>query len=283
MRSFTFPQLSATAITDQGIKLPGLGVVKWFKSREIPTGFVAKQARVIRKASGYFVQLSLVSEGSIPEVPFHGHVLGIDLGLDKFLATSDGELIHRPKFLKALQGKLQLLQRRLKHKEQGSNNRHRLNQKIARLHQKIADTRKDFHFKLSHHLCSQAGAIVLEDIDFRSWGRGMFCKHSLDAGFGQFVSILKWVAAKTDTFIAEVDKNFTSQTCPSCGVRTGRKALSERVHHCSECGYTTHRDVAAAQVIRNKGVTGLGHSLVEIASGEVLTGASSHTGLVKPR
>ncbi|MEA5420828.1 transposase [Spirulina sp. CCNP1310] len=85
-----------------------------------------------------------------------GHPRGIDLGLDKFAATSDGELIERPRFLDTLHRKLKLLQRRLKNKQKGSNNRHKLNRKIARLHQRIADTRKDWHFKLAHQLCDEA-------------------------------------------------------------------------------------------------------------------------------
>ncbi|WP_445974429.1 transposase [Okeania hirsuta] len=76
-------------------------------------------------------------------------------------------MIERPKFLTKLQSELTLLQRRLKLKSKPSVNRYKLNQKIARLHQKISDTRKDFHFKLAHHLCDQAGMIFVEDLDFR--------------------------------------------------------------------------------------------------------------------
>ncbi|EAZ89033.1 ISSoc12, transposase [Crocosphaera chwakensis CCY0110] len=103
----------------------------------------------------------------------------------------------------------------------------------------------------------------------------MLSKHCLDAGFGQFVTILKWVAWKRDVFVSEVDKNFTSQICPNCGFHTGKKLLSEREHNCPECGYITHRDVAAAQVIRNRGVeeNALGHSVSENACGDGLAGA----------
>ena len=103
----------------------------------------------------------------------------------------------------------------------------------------------------------------------------MLSKHCLDAAFGQFVSILKWVAWKRDVFVAEVDKNFTSQTCPNCGFHTGKKTLDVREHNCPECGYTTHRDVAAAQVIRNRGIenNALGHSVSENACGDDGTGA----------
>ena len=118
----------------------------------------------------------------------------------------------------------------------------------------------------------------------------MLGKHTLDIPFGQFVSILKWVAWKRDVFVAEVDKNYTSQICPNCGSPTGKKLLSVREYNCSECGYKTHRDVAAAQVIRNRGVenvhtercrsvhaersrSALGHGVLENAWGDGLAGA----------
>ncbi|KKD37687.1 MAG: transposase [Limnoraphis robusta] len=272
MRSFIYPQLKGEIVNGNRIKLPQLGWVKVFKSREIPDGFKPKQARIVRRASGYFVMLSLQSDVSVPNVPFHGHPLGIDLGLEKFLATSDGELINRPRFLNRFHRKLKSLQRRLKHKQKGSNNRHKLNQKIARLHQRIQETRKDWHFKLAHHLCDRGQSIFIEDIDFRSWGRGMLSKHCLDAGFGQFVTILKWVGWKRGVFVGEVNKDYSSQICPNCGATTGKKLLSERVHNCPECRYITHRDVAAAQVIRNRGIDALGQSVSENACGDLLAG-----------
>ena len=170
---------------------------------------------------------------------------------------------------------LELLQRRLKRKKLGSNNRRKLNQKIARVHERISDTRKDFHFKQAHHLCDQASMIFVEDLDFRIMAKGMLGKHTLDAGFGQFLNqILPWVCWKRSVHFGKVNPNGTSQTCPNCEAHTGKKELSERVHHCQECGYTTNRDVAAGQVIRNRGLSALGHSVDETVCGGVLTGAA---------
>ncbi len=280
MRSFVFPQLNPNAISDRAIKLPGLKEVKGRMSRPIPDGFVPKQARIVRKASGYFVALSLQLDVNVPSPLPHGHPRGLDLGFDFFVATSDGEEIKRPRFLKTLQRKLELLQRRLSNKQKGSNNRHKLNQKIARLHQRISDTRKDWHFKLAHHLCDGAGMVFVEDINFVTWARGMLSKHSADAGFGQFVKILQWVCWKTDTYFAKVDKNGTSQTCPNCGAHTGKKELEVRVHNCSECGYTTTRDVAAAQEVRNRGLKAVGQIVSENVCGLRATGSIGHDALV---
>lgn len=280
LRSFVFPQLNQDPISVNSIKLPGLKEVKWRMSRPIPDGFIPKQARIVRKASGYFVMLSLQLNVDVPNPLPHGHPRGLDLGYDKFVATSDGKEIKRPRFLKTLQYKLKLLSRRLRNKQKGSNNRHKLNQKIARLHQRISDTRKDWHFKLSHQLVQDAGMIFVEDINFVSWARGMLSKHSADAGFGQFVNILEWVAQKTDTYFAKVNKDGTSQTCPNCGTHTGKKALDVKVHCCHECGYTTTRDVAASQEIRNRGIKAVGHIVSENVCGLEATGSIGNDILV---
>ncbi len=143
------------------------------------------------------------------------------------------------------------------------------------MHQRICDSRKDWHFKLAHKLCDEAGMIFVEDIDFRVWARGMFCKHTLDAGFGQFVSILQWVCCQRGVYFGKVNKDYTSQVCPQCDTHTGKKDLKDRIHVCQSCGYTTHRDVAAAQVVRNRGINALGRSVEQIACGDVLTGTGN--------
>ena len=122
--------------------------------------------------------------------------------------------------------------------------------------------------------------IFIEDINFVTWQRGMLSKHSADAGFGQFVNILEWVCWKTDTYFAKVDKDGTSQTCPNCGAHTGKKELEVRVHNCSECGYTTTRDVAAAQEVRNRGLKAVGQIVSENVCGLRATGSIGHDALV---
>jgi putative transposase len=281
MRSFVYPQMGKGKLMEGNkVKLPQLGWLEFVKSRDIPDGFVIKQARIVRKASGYFLMLTLECDVSVPDPVPGGYPRGLDLGLDQFVATSDGELIERPRFLSTLQRELKLLQRRLKNKTKGSNNRHKLTRKIARLHQRIADTRKDWHFKLAHKLCDDVGMLFVEDINFRSWAKGMLGKHTLEAGFGQFVSILEWVCWKRGVYFAQVNKDYTSQVCPNCDTYTGKKKLSDRLHACPECGYTTHRDVAAAQVVRNRGVdslSGVGRILdnKEDACGDGLTGTGN--------
>lgn len=100
----------------------------------------------------------------------------------------------------------------------------------------------------------------------KAMSQGMLCKYTLDAGFGQFLNILSWTCWKRGAYFAKVSPNGTSQICPKCDAQV-KKELSVRVHHCPECGYTTDRDVASAQVIRERGITAAGQVVAQIACG----------------
>ena len=111
-------------------------------------------------------------------------------------------------------------------------------------------------------------------INFTNWSRGIFCKQSLDMGIGQFFNILDYICSQTNTYFEKVSKDFTSQICPSCNTHTGKKDLSARVHECPECGYITDRDVAAAEVIKNRGSANIavGAPVIKQPSNGGLTG-----------
>jgi putative transposase len=257
-RSINFPQFKENPVTGWQIKFPKIGSVVINLHRPIPDGFVVKQVQVVKKASGWYAILCLQSDGKIPNPVPTGKSLGIDLGLEKFLATSQGELIARPKFFVDLQSKLKWLQRRVAKKKKGSSNRVKAIQKVARLHEHIYNTRKNFHYHIAHHLCDQAQIIFAEDLNLKAMSRGRLCKHTLDAGFGGFLEILKQVAWKRDVYFEKVDCNYTSQICPNCGIVTGKKELSERLHRCLNCNFVTDRDVAAAMVVEQRGLAALG-------------------------
>ena len=111
--------------------------------------------------------------------------------------------------------------------------------------------------------------IFAEDLNLVALGRGMLAKHCLDAAWGSFLNILKWVSWKRGVYFASVNARGTSQTCPSCGFHTGRKELSERQHKCDACNFETDRDVAAAQVVMQRGVA-LSRSLGCTAVGQTV-------------
>jgi putative transposase len=236
---------------------------------------VVKQVRILRKADFWYASISLQCDVSVPDPAPHGHPIGVDIGLYKFLATSDGVLVKPPKFFKKLQSELKLLQRRLSRKQKRSRNYEKQRLKVARLHHKIDNTRKDFHYKQAHALCDAGDMVFMEDLDYRISAKGMFGKHMLDAAFGQFRTIIKYVCWKRGKFFGVVDARGTSQQCPECGGEV-RKDLSVRIHDCQHCGYKTDRDVAAGQNIRNRGIvliSTVGQTGMETACADDLPGA----------
>ncbi len=252
-KSLLFPQFKNNPITGYQIKLPKIGAITIKLHRPIEHGFTVKQVRVLRKADRWYASVNIQCDVSVPDPMPHGHPIGVDVGLEKFLATSEGVLVKPPKFFKRLQSQLQLLQRRLSRKQKRSSNYEKQRLKVARLHHRIDNTRKDFHFKQAHVLCDAGDMVFMEDLDYRTSAKGMFGKQMLDAGFGQFRQVVQYVCWKRGKFFAEVDARGTSQECPECGAEV-RKDLSVRVHSCPSCGYTTDRDVASGQVIRNRGI-----------------------------
>jgi len=253
LKSLLFPQFKESPVTGVHIKLPKIGVIPINLHRPIPDGFVVKQVRIIKKADRWYASINIQCDVSVPDPMPHGHPIGVDIGLDKFLATSDGVLVTPPKFFKQMQSELKLLQRRLSRKQKRSKNYEKQRILVARLHHAIDNTRKDFHLKLAHALCDSADMVFMEDLDYRVSAKGMLGKHMLDGGFGQFRTLTKYVCWKRGKFFAEVDARGTSQECPECGAEV-RKNLSVRVHHCPKCNYITDRDVASGQVIRNRGI-----------------------------
>jgi putative transposase len=281
-RSFVFPQFKSNPLTGFQIKLPKIGAMPINLHRPVPDGFVVKQVRVVSKASGWYAQLILQCDLSVPDIIPDGNSIGIDVGLSKFLAVSNGQLVERPKFFNSMHSKLRWLQRKLKNKTKGSANYRKAQHKIRRLHERIYDTRKQFHINTAHALCDGVGMVFAEDLNLKMTSRGMLAKHCLDAAWGSFLEILSWVCWKRGVYFAKVNPNGTSQTCPQCGTHTGKKKLSERVHVCHECGYTTDRDVAAAMVVEQRGLAAAGLAVklpVEVTpAGDASLGATNEAG-----
>jgi putative transposase len=269
-RSFVYPQFKSNPVTNYHtggtssrrnlqrralIKLPKIGSVVINLHRPIPEGFTVKQVRVVSRCRNtqWYVVITISSDVSVPDAPVYGRAIGIDLGLEKFLTTSDGTTVEPPKFLKTLQGKLKLLQRRAARKNKRSKNWEKAQIEVARLHHHIDNTRKNFHLQTAHNLCDQAQTIFAEDLNTVGLNRGMLRKECVDASFGAFLSLLEWVSWRRGVYFQRVNPRGTSQICPECGT-TVAKPLSEREHICPECGYRTHRDHAASRVILARGL-----------------------------
>src|SRR4028119_1269162 len=189
----------------------------------------------------------------------------MDLGLTNFIATSKGLLIKRTSFFCEAERKLKLLQKRVTRKKIVSKNRKNSAEKVALLHEYVANSRKDWHCKLSHQICDNAGMVFVEDLNFVGPKAAMSGKHCLDAGFGELFNILEQTCFKRGVYFQKVDAKKTSEICPNCLKETGKKELSERVHSCHHCAYTTDRDVAAAQVVLKRGFAAVGQTVKMLA------------------
>jgi len=270
MRSFVFPQLGKEPIQGNRVKFPKIGLVKFNQSRPIPEKATIKQARVVKRASGWYVMLTLQWDIAVPQPMPHGEAIGIDVGISHFAAVSNGKLFPNPKPFRKLESKLKLLQQRVSRKHKGSNNRKKAQAKVSRLHERIANIRKNYHWELAHNLCNWAGMIFVEDLNLKALAKGMLGKHCLDAGWGQFLQILEQCCFKLGVFFLKTDAKKTSQICPNCLTETGKKLLSERIHSCNHCGYTTDRDVAAAQVVCIRGLAAVGHTVKMLSEGKFI-------------
>ena len=270
MRSFVFPQFQNNPVMGNKIKLPVIGMVSLRKSRSIPEDAKIKQVRIVKRISGWYAMVTLQWDVNVPQPTPQGKALGIDVGLTEMVATSSGLLVNRPRFFIDAQRKLRLLQQRVNRKRKGSNNWLKAQQKVAKLHEYVANCRKDWHRKLSHQLCEGVGMIFVEDLNLVGLSRGILGKHCLDAGFGQFFNILEQTCLKRGVYFQKVDAKHTSQICPNCQHETGKKTLAQRVHKCDNCGYTTHRDVAAAQVVLIRGLAAVGHTVKMLLEGKTV-------------
>ncbi|MEQ8752545.1 MAG: transposase, partial [Coleofasciculus sp. G1-WW12-02] len=261
MRSFVFPSMGVAPIQGKYVKLPKIGLVKFNQSRPIPDDAAIKQARVVRRASGWYVQLTWQWKVDVPQINSSGTSIGIDVGISHFAAVSNGRLFPNPKPFKQLESKLKSLQKKVANKRFGSNNRAKALLEVARLHERIANTRKNYHWELAHNLCDWADMIFAEQLNLKALSRGFLAKHCLDAGWGQFLDILSQCCVKRGKYFQKVPAAGTSQTCPKCLKETGKKKLRERVHKCQYCGYTQDRDIAAAQVVEIRGLVAVGHTV----------------------
>jgi putative transposase len=270
MHSFVFPQLGKDAVKGNSLKLPMIGWVKFRQSRPMPDGAQVKQVRIVRRSSGWYAMLTLQWAIEVPDIMPHGEAIGVDVGISHFAAVSNGRLFPNPRPFKRLERKLRLLQKSVSRKRLGSNNRRKAQVKVSKLHERIANVRKNFHWELAHNLCDWAGTIFVEDLNLKGLARGFLGKHCLDAGWGQFFQVLEQCCWKRGVFFLKVASIKTSQICPNCLTETGKKELSERVHSCHNCGYTTDRDVAAAQVVCLRGLAAVGHTVKMLSEGKAV-------------
>ncbi|NEO55690.1 MAG: IS200/IS605 family element transposase accessory protein TnpB [Okeania sp. SIO3B5] len=273
-RSFTYPQIKQNCIEGNKINLPKIGKVKLIQHRPIPEGFQIKTVTISRKADGYYVTLSL-EDKSVPQFttevkPTLKNTLGIDMGLKEFLVTSEGKSVPIPQYYRKSQQRLKTLQKRLSRKKKGSKKWLKAVKAVAKQHKKVADRRKDFHFKTANELLSKAEVIAHENLNIKGLAKTRLSKSINDAGWSQFLTILTVKAENAGQKTIAVNPKNTSQDCSNCGEKVP-KELNIRTHSCPHCGIVIDRDLNAAINIKNRAV---GHSVLKARGARRDTGAT---------
>ena len=209
-------------------------------------------------------------------LPETGRQVGVDVGIASFATTSDGEHVHNPRWARSAAARLSAAQQRLARAKRGSNNRGRRRETVAARHRKIANCRRDFHHKTARTLVQTYDLIAVEDLSIANMVRrakpvpdpdnpgqflpnGAAAKTGLnrsisDAGWGQFVSILRAKAEDAGRIVIEVDPRHTSDGCEKCGHAAKENRVTQAVFACRRCGHRAQADEHAARNILRAGL-----------------------------
>ncbi|BAB74418.1 RNA-guided endonuclease InsQ/TnpB family protein [Anabaena sp. FACHB-709] len=248
------------------IKLPGnIGIVKAKIHRpiegKIKTVTVSKTpsgkylASILTEVEGVSTPLNTSEKPAITE----GKIYGIDLGLKHFAVVSDGEKISKydnPKHLAKHEKNLKRKQKKLARKVKGSNSRNRYRKVVAKVYERVSNSRQDFLHKLSYKLVSDSQAVIVENLHLL----GMVRNHKLaksisDAGWGMFTNFLAYKLERKGGKLVEIDRWFpSSKLCSNCFYQIGEMPLDVREWTCPSCGTHHDRDGNAAINIRAEGI-----------------------------
>jgi len=245
-------------ISNKYIKIPKLGWVRM--AEELRFSGRVMSVTISRTADKWFASVNV--EPSAEDLAKYrptknqGRV-GVDLGITTLATLSDGTKFNSPKPIKNSLSKLRRLDKNLSRKKKGSSNRAKAQMKLARLHAKIANIRKDCLHKLTHYLVGNFSIIAIEDLNVS----GMMKNHRLarsiyDLGFFEFKRQLQYKSELSDRELVVVDRWFpSSKLCSHCGYKADSLPLSIREWTCTACGSRHDRDLNAAINLSNYGKT----------------------------
>ena len=235
------------------LKVTPFGEIKIIKHRDIKG--TIKTLSLKRESAGRWYAVFTVE---LPDVQFKSNgkeKTGIDLGLKTFATLSNGAKISNPRHIKKYEDKLAIWQRRASKREKGSHNRWKQKQKVARLHEKVSNTRKDFQHKLSNQLVNSYSLIALEKLQPQSMAQQRYGKWINDAGWNSFANMLAYKAESAGCRAAFVNPENTSKRCHVCG-NIQDMPLNERTYNCEGCHTETDRDINASINILAKATVG---------------------------
>jgi len=223
----------------------GKRVFRYHKSRCFDTNSI-KTVTVKRDRVGdLWLCVVAKAEGIKQSIAKTGKTAGFDFGLKTYLTASDTTRTQSPLFFSRNIRKIKKANRNLSRKQKGSNNRQSARQNLARVHRRVANQRREYHWQLAHHLCKQYDLMCFETLNIKAiqklWGRKIN-----DLGFSDFLTTLKYVAQKTGKTVRQLDQWLpTSKTCSACGTVKDNLPLRERTFRCG-CGLVIDRDLNAA-------------------------------------
>ncbi len=242
--SFGFKELgNGFKVDGRRLKLSGIGrvAVRWHR----PIEGQIKTVRIRRQAGKWYACFACEVEAQ--PLPPTGNEVGIDVGIASLLTTSDGEHVENPKWYRAEQVKLRVLQRRVSRRKKGSVNRRKAVRALQRQHDHIANRRADFLKKIVHGLIVRYDYIAIEDLQITNMAQNhSLSKSILDAGWGYFAQYLTHKAAWAGRVVAQVNPAYTSKTCSQCGSLFAHLTLADRWVKC-DCGLSLDRDENAAR------------------------------------
>ena len=243
-RSIGFKQYrNGFRIDGRRLKVSGVGRirVRWHR----PYQGQIKTCCLVRKAGRWYVSLMCDVPDPVP-LPKTGRVVGIDMGINALITTSEGEQVHNPRWYRDAQAELRRKQRKLQRAQKGSNQRKKKLLDVQRQHEHVKNQREDFLDKLVYDLVQTCDVIVIEDLKIKNMVKNHHLSKSiLDAGWGYFKQRLFDKAAEAGREVVLVDPAYTSKSCSSCGAIFEGLTLAHRWVEC-ECGLSLDRDHNAA-------------------------------------
>ena len=252
-QSIQYPQ--GTKFVDNLIYLPKLGWVKINLHR--PLDGEVKTVTISKNPSGqYFAAILTEQEGEYPTPSSEGNAIGVDLGIKDFAITSTGSKYPNPRHIKKHESNLKRKQRKLSRKVKGSNSRNKARKLVARVHQRISNSRQDFLHKLSHKLVNENQVIVVEDLAVKNMVKNHYLAKAIsDCGWSSFVGMLDYKCERSGKILVKVERFFpSSKTCSNCYQRVSSLPLDVRHWTCPSCGTSHDRDVNAAQNLKAEGL-----------------------------
>jgi putative transposase len=254
-QSIQYPQ--NVTVSGESLKIPKIGEVKAVFHRKV-TGKIKTVTISKSPTDKYFA--SILCEVEEIEVKRTGdQIIGIDLGLKDFAIVHDGENVTKyanPKHLNRHQKNLALKQKKLSRKTKGSKSREKFRKIVAKVHEKIANSRQDFLHKLSRKLVDESQVIVVENLNVKGMVKNRLLSKSIsDVGWGMFVNFIDYKLKQKDGELIEINRFFpSSKTCSSCGHIVDSLPLNIREWDCPICHSHHDRDGNAALNIRNEGI-----------------------------